>query len=104
MKIYIAGPYSKGDTAQNVRDAIYAGNYVAHLGHTVFIPHLTHFWHLVLPNDYEFWMAQDDAWLRVCDAVLRLEGESSGADREVMVAESLGLPIYYSVFDVPKIE
>jgi hypothetical protein len=28
MRIYIAGPYSKGDIAQNVRNAIYAGSYV----------------------------------------------------------------------------
>ena len=55
MKIYIAGPYTKGDVAQNVRNAIHAGNLAAHFGHTPFIPHLTHFWHMLCPNEYEFW-------------------------------------------------
>ena len=102
MKIYIAGPYSKGDVAVNVREAIYAGDYVSRLGHVPFIPHLTHFWHMLIPHDYEFWMAQDDAWLECCDAMLRLKGESAGADREEARARGLFLPIYYSVFDIPK--
>lgn len=36
-----------------------------------------------------------------CDAVLRLDGESSGADRMVAVARSLGLPIYFSLEEIP---
>jgi nucleoside 2-deoxyribosyltransferase len=101
MKIYIAGPYTKGDVAVNVRNAVYAGNFLANRGHIVFIPHLTHFWHMLIPNTYDFWMAQDEAWLRECDAVLRIEGESAGADKEVEIAASLGLPIYKNVFEVP---
>jgi hypothetical protein len=104
VKIYIAGPYSKGDVAQNVRNAIYAGDYAAHLGHVPFIPHLTHFWHMLLPHEYEFWLKQDNVWLRECDALLRLDGESSGSDKEVALAEELGLKIYHSVFDIPKAE
>lgn len=96
MKIYIAGPYSKGDVAQNISAAIHAGDYVASLGHAPFVPHLTHFWHLLIQHDYEFWMAQDLEWLKACDALLRLPGESAGADREVEAALALGM-----VFDVP---
>ncbi len=103
MKIYIAGPYTKGDVALNVRNAIAAGNYVANLGHIPFIPHLSHFWHFLFPNEYEFWMKQDEAWLRECDAILRLTGESAGADHEMEIAQELGLVVYHSVFEVPKI-
>ncbi len=103
MRIYVAGPYSSGDVAQNVRLAIHEGDYIARLGHTPFIPHLTHFWHLVCPNPYEFWLAQDMEWLRVCDALLRIPGESKGADLEVVEAQRLGLIIYHSVFDIPKV-
>ena len=103
MRVYVAGPYSKGDVAVNVREAIYAGNYIADLGHFPFIPHLTHFWHLVQPHEYEFWLDQDMEWLRVCDAILRLQGESSGADKEVAEAERLGLKIFHSVFDIPRV-
>jgi len=87
--------------AQNVREAISAGDYVSRFGHTPFIPHLTHFWHMIYPREYEFWLAQDMEWLRQCEALLRLPGESSGADKEVEWAKNHGLPIYYSVFEVP---
>lgn len=79
------------------------GDWVASFGHTVFIPHLTHFWHKQIPHEYEFWMRQDFEWLKCCDAVLRLPGESSGADREVALALELGIPVYYSIFDIPKV-
>jgi hypothetical protein len=102
MKIYIAGPYSIGDVAINVHNAIVAGNAVANLGHTPFIPHLTHFWHLQISHEYEFWMKQDSEWLKVCDALLRLPGESSGADREVADAKKLGIPVYYSLAEIPN--
>lgn len=103
MRIYIAGPYSGGDVAQNVSTAIYEGDYVARLGHIPFIPHLTHFWHMFLSHEYEFWMAQDMEWLKLCDAILRIPGESKGADREVEVARKLGLIVYVSVFDIPRV-
>ena len=37
-----------------------------------------------------------------CDAVLRLEGSSKGADQDVRIAQELGLPVYYRLTDVPK--
>lgn len=103
MKIYIAGPYSKGDVGLNVRNAIHAGDYITHFGHVAFIPHLSHFWHLLIPHEYEFWLQQDIEWLKECDALLRLEGESSGADKEVELALELGMPVYYSLFDIPRL-
>ena len=36
-----------------------------------------------------------------CGAVLRIGGESSGADRMVAVARGLGLPVYFSLEDIP---
>jgi hypothetical protein len=37
-----------------------------------------------------------------CDAVLRLEGASKGADEDVRIAKERGLNIYYRLGDVPK--
>lgn len=37
-----------------------------------------------------------------CDAVLRLEGPSTGADNDVRIAKERGLPVYYKLSDVPK--
>jgi hypothetical protein len=36
-----------------------------------------------------------------CDAVLRLPGESTGADQDVAIAQERGLPVYYQLADVP---
>jgi len=35
-----------------------------------------------------------------CDAVLRINGESKGADNDVKVARELGLMIYYNLEDI----
>jgi hypothetical protein len=39
--------------------------------------------------------------LQHCDAVLRLPGESKGADQDVAIAQERGLPIFHQVEDVP---
>ncbi len=36
-----------------------------------------------------------------CDAVLRLPGESTGADQDVAIARERGLPVYWRLQDVP---
>jgi hypothetical protein len=40
--------------------------------------------------------------LEKCDAVLRLEGASKGADEDVRIAKQRGLPIFYRLEDIPK--
>lgn len=44
-----------------------------------------------------------NAVLERCDAVLRLPGESPGADREVHYAISLGKPVYYGLEELPNV-
>jgi hypothetical protein len=39
-------------------------------------------------------------WLAVCDCVLRLPGESKGADAEVKFAQEIGKPVYYSIAEL----
>jgi hypothetical protein len=36
-----------------------------------------------------------------CDAVLRLEGASKGADEDVRIAKERGLKVYYNIEQVP---
>ena len=38
-----------------------------------------------------------------CDAILRIEGASKGADEDVRIAKERGLEIYYNIDDVPDI-
>ena len=41
--------------------------------------------------------------LAMCDAVLRLPGESKGADNDVRLAESRGIPVYREIEEVPGV-
>jgi len=96
-RVYIAGPYSTGDVAQNVRNAILAADRLTKIGYVPFIPHLSHFWHLICPHNWGFWIEQDIHWLEACDCLLRLPGKSIGADREVERAYQLGMSVYASI-------
>jgi hypothetical protein len=40
--------------------------------------------------------------LQLCDAVLRLEGASKGADNDVKLAQERGIPVYYNLNEVPN--
>jgi hypothetical protein len=104
IKIYVAGPYSKGDQAQNVHEALKVGDYISSQGFHVKIPHLTHFWHMMFSHPYEFWINYDLVELAECNALVRISGESSGADGEVSHAEKLNLPIFiFKGFDLESL-
>ena len=103
-KIFISSPYTLGDTGENVRNQILAADQLMTAGYTSFIPLLSHFQHLVCPRPYDDWLANDLEWLPVCNALLRLPGESAGADLEVAKAIELGIPVYYSIDDIIKID
>ena len=97
VTVYIAGPYTNGHTESNVEDAIAAADPLFDLGYIPFVPHLSHFWDEYYPRSYEQWMQWCCVWLSKCDAVLRLPGESKGADDEVALAAEFGIPVYYSI-------
>lgn len=97
MRVYIAAPYTIGDTAVNVRVAVMAADQLMRKGHAPFVPHLSHFWHMMYPHQYETWIWYTMEWLKVCGAVIRLPGESMGADGEVAWAKLKGVPVFDSV-------
>lgn len=41
--------------------------------------------------------------LQHCDAVLRLPGDSAGADQDVAIARERGIPVYFDIAEVPGI-
>ncbi len=100
LKVYVAGPYTKGDVAVNVREAIKVGNELFDLGFLPYIPHLTHFWHLIFPRTYKDWLDYDNEFLPDCDVLLRIPGESSGADHEVKLAEEYLIPVFFTIDDL----
>jgi hypothetical protein len=85
------------DPLLGTRNAINAGTALLERGYAPYVPHLTCYWHIVAPQEYETWMALDFAYLAVCDVLLRLPGPSNGSDREVAEAKRLGIPVYYSL-------
>src|SRR5690349_24552065 len=97
LKVYIAGPYTEGDVAVNVRNAMTAGIEVLKAGHFPFVPHLSHFLHMQCPMSYGTWIALDNASLPHSDALVRLPGGPLGADREGEFAQAIEVPVYYSV-------
>lgn len=99
VRVYIAGPYSTGDMAANVRTAIDAGDVLLRAGFTPFIPHLAHFWQIAHSHEYDTWIDWDLSWLSLCDCVLRLPGTSPGADQEVSMADVLHIPVYHSLHE-----
>lgn len=112
LLVYIAGPISRGDLQQNVQQACQAGIRLMKAGIPVIVPHLTCYMGQVydgqgaipevLPRGtvIEDWYGMSLAEVRRCDAVLRLPGESRGADLEVEEMEKKGGPVFRNVQDV----
>jgi len=97
--VYVAGPISKGDTLLNIRNGMRAGTELINRGFVPFVPHNDFVQYMLDPDslDYETILNLDLAWIERCDALLRLWGESPGADREVKHAKKLGLVVTYSI-------
>jgi hypothetical protein len=117
-RVYIAGPISKGDLADNVNRATEAFVLLAKAGLAPFAPQWSVYaspcqnW--LVPKQvvavgtiegnarmsHAEWLGLDLAWVEVSDAVLRLFGDSRGADTEVAHAKKHDIPVFYDVNDV----
>jgi hypothetical protein len=97
LKVYIASPYSNGDMILNVRRQILCAGAIISAGHAPYSPLAGNYiMHMVEPRHYEEWLRLDFVWVSACDVVLRLQGASPGADREVELAGKLGIPVVHS--------
>ena len=97
LYVYLAGPYSYPDVAWNVNEAMRMSEVLLEEGFIPFTPHLYHMWHLIQPHSYDFWIKLSSRWITKCDAVLRVQGISSGADKEVEYAVEKKVPVFYSL-------
>lgn len=102
IKVYIASPYTLGDVAANVKLQLDTVDELMNKGFAPFAPLYSHFQHMAHPRPYEDWVKIDLEWVKVCDCVLRLDGESKGADGEVKYAKELGLPVFYSIDELSQ--
>jgi hypothetical protein len=98
--VYIASPYTKpaGNEQENVDKSFDVAIQLIELGYAPYAPLYSHYLHLRKPQPYDVWMRIDVEYLlRSADCLLRLPGESSGADEEVKLAIENDIPAFYSV-------
>ncbi|MEI2297684.1 DUF4406 domain-containing protein [Ensifer sp. MJa1] len=115
MLILIAGPYRSGTgddpakMAANLKrleepsHALFRAGHVPMIGEWVALP----VWNAAggerVGDDLyeEIFHPVAGRLLALCDAVLRLPGDSKGADNDVRIARERGIPVYYRLEDVP---
>lgn len=96
-KIYIAGPMSKGDRVKNLAQGLVVYRELILAGHAPFCPMLSFFAGPFVDAGHGDWLAADLPWLRSADAVVRLPGESVGAEIEVAEARKIGIPVHFGL-------
>lgn len=101
-KVFISSPYTKGDVAVNVRNSLEMADLLMDKGFAVFAPLLAHFQHMMFPRPYDEWLRHDLAWLKECDCVIKLPGESKGSDIECAFSDQSGIPVYHSIDELLK--
>ena len=93
IKIYVAGPYSNGSIVDNVDIATQYTSELVDMGYAPFCPHLFHFVDFYSQKTWGTWMKIDLEFLSRCDVLIRIPGESPGADIEVATAIQSGIPV-----------
>jgi hypothetical protein len=102
VRVYVAGPYTVGNTIEHIRNASIAASVLRGLGYFPFVPHWMALGELTAPQTYEQSMTQCFEWLEACHALLRLPGVSGGADREVAHAKIHSIPSFSRIEDLAR--
>jgi nucleoside 2-deoxyribosyltransferase len=92
--IYLAGPYTTGSNVRNTRRAIDAADLLMEMEYVPFVPHLCLTWDLVVQHNWQYWMDYTAAWLKKCDALVYLTGDSVGVTQEIEMAIKLNMPVF----------
>jgi hypothetical protein len=117
LLILIAGPYRSGTgddpalMAQNLRRLeeaawpIFRAGHLPMIGEWVALPVLSSAGAdgPLSPLASEVMYPTAERLLQHCDAVLRLDGASTGADQDVAIAQERGLPVYRRLEEIPGV-
>ena len=118
LMILIAGPYASGtngdpklmqqnlDRLEKAAWPLFEAGHIPMIGERVALPVL-HSAGASGPGDplaEQVMYPTAERLLQRCDAVLRLPGESRGADHDVAIARSRNLPVYFNLCDVPPVD
>lgn len=115
LVILIAGPYRTGTNGDSLLIArnlyrlesfalsIYKAGHIPMIGEWVALPLIKQAGSLKLGDEIseQYLYSVASRLLERCDAVLRVEGESKGADEDVRIARERGLHVYWRMEDVP---
>lgn len=99
-RIYISGPITRGNHADNYWEFSNTFQRLVDLGCAPFNPGNT----MTFPGNHliphEVWMEVDLPWVEVADAVFRITGDSVGADMECELAREKGIEVFVSTADL----
>lgn len=113
--ILVAGPYRSGtnndpaliaqnlDRLESFALSVYKAGHIPMIGEWVALPLMRQAGSLKLGDEIseQYLYPVASRLLERCDAVLRIEGASKGADEDVRIARERGLQIYWRMEDVP---
>lgn len=116
MLILIAGPYRSGtnndpnqiqnnlDKLESVALPIFEMGHIPIIGEWVALP-LLKLAGAEIPGDSIWQKIQYPVAHRLikkCDAILRMPGESKGADMDIAIAKEMEIPVFYSLEEIPN--
>lgn len=103
-RVYIAGPMTNGTggtyNMKKINKAIKTYFALIKQGFVPHCPQLTVFAEFLQPEcvSYKQWLELDRCYIDDCDVLLRLEGDSKGADLECDYARSIGKDVVYGFY------
>jgi hypothetical protein len=117
MMILIAGPYRSGTgddparMAENLKRleepsyALFKAGHLPMIGEWVALPVWNAAGGKTVGDELyeEIFHPVAGRLLQLCDGVLRLPGDSKGADNDVAIALRRGIPVWYKLCDVPGV-
>ena len=100
--VYISGPFTSNPTENT--------HHACKLWHSLFLrgsvipicPHWSLTQDLLTPLSHADWLGYDLGIVARCDAVLRMDGRSVGADMEVEFAKERRIPVFYGTRDLDE--
>jgi type III secretory pathway component EscU len=115
--ILVAGPYRSGtnndpqliaknlDRLERFSLQIYEAGHIPLIGEWVALPIAKQAGssHVGDAISEQFLYPVANRLIQRCDAVLRIDGPSKGADEDVRLARQRGLPVYFNIEEVPSI-
>jgi hypothetical protein len=115
LLILVAGPYRSGtnndpqliaknlDRLEQFSLQVYKAGHIPLIGEWVALPIAKQAGssHLGDAISEQFLYPVANRLIQRCDAVLRIEGQSKGADEDVRLARQRGLPVYFNIEEVP---